>query len=533
MHKTRYIIKRILVLSVISMLSLAFVMCSSDKDVEDEVSLEVAGNKLIRNQPDRETILNNPMTGWVMYAGLGDGLSDSFWDDYDNFESSAGTVSVSDYARVLFIRGAWSDFNPEENVYVWHEGVDTKPAKRFKILVEGAQERGLKLAFCFIVDSQDKAYNFTPDYVKNAPGIEGYETKTGSVTVWSPYPDNKVFQKYHEKFIRDFAAKYNDPDVVEFMSGTGLGKWGEYHTLKYSTKTEEPKLPVFEWITDLYAEAFNKVPSIVNYHRWMGSQTTWDGGKASPDSEGMIATAVRKGFSLRNDAYGMKTYHGAWERNIEQLYRFKRPIIAEGGWVRTSHGGSIGGDGYATYADVRQGEFNDAKIASANMMDFRYSKSPLGETASWFKDAFHLVNEFLREGGYRLYPSIVSVPENVTKGREIEIAHRWNNLGWGFCPTNIPQWKDRYKVAFALLDKTTLEPRQIFVDPTPELSACLKGSPQNYRFKVNTSNTTSGTYVWAVGIVDTTKDNKIGIQMSAKGDVTTDGWLQLVDVVVQ
>ena len=45
------------------------------------------------------------------------------------------------------------------------------------------------------VDSRDKHYNFTPNFVKEA-GAKGYETQTGSVKVWSPYPDDPIFHFY-------------------------------------------------------------------------------------------------------------------------------------------------------------------------------------------------------------------------------------------------------------------------------------------------------------------------------------------------
>ncbi|GAA1319568.1 hypothetical protein GCM10009647_051240 [Streptomyces sanglieri] len=45
-----------------------------------------------------------------------------------------------------------------------------------------AQERGLRPAFRVVVDSRDKSYGFTPDFVRDA-GAAGYETLTGSRTV--------------------------------------------------------------------------------------------------------------------------------------------------------------------------------------------------------------------------------------------------------------------------------------------------------------------------------------------------------------
>ncbi|NDV79174.1 DUF4832 domain-containing protein [Dysgonomonas sp. 511] len=525
---------KFMIYSLITALLIAFGACSDDDDNIE--TGEPAGNHVVLVQPERNKLLKNPMTGWVIYTGLGDGLSDKFWEEYDNFNSPKGKVKVSDYATTLFIRGAWSDFNPEEGKYVWDEDVNTKPAQRFKWLVEGAKERNLKLAFSFIVDSRDKHYNFTPNYVKDAPGIEGYETVTGSVTVWSPYPDNAVFQEYYKKFVEAVAQKYDDPHLVQFISGTGLGKWGESHSLRYSTENNEPKERVFDWVTDVYANAFKKVPIVINYHRCMLSRTDWvdDGSAEIAQSLKLLNRAVDKGYSLRHDAFGMKSYYKNWERNYARGKKYKRPILMEGGWVKNSHGSSITGDGYATYADVRKGEYNDAKGALVNMMDFRYSKDIVnGETYSWFNDAFPLVEEFIAEGGYRLYPDRLTLPQNISNGSTITITHRWCNLGWGYCPTNIPQWKDRYKIAFALLDKNTLLPQHVYVNQEPELSDCLQSRPRNYRLTQNISNVASGDYIWAVGIVDTSNNNEIGIQISAREDITSEGWLTLCDVTVQ
>ena len=90
------------------------------------------------------------------------------------------------------------------------------------MLVEGAKERNLKLAFTFVCDSRDKHEDACPDYVKEA-GAEGFTTTTGSVNVWTPYPDDPIFQREYEEFLTAFAAKYNDPDVTQFVSGFGLG----------------------------------------------------------------------------------------------------------------------------------------------------------------------------------------------------------------------------------------------------------------------------------------------------------------------
>lgn len=523
--------------SIMLISSLLFIGTScSDEDNADSSSYswKIASNSIVNIKPERYKLLRNPLQGWNIYTGIGNGLVDDFWERYDNFESSQGRVKVSDYGTTLYIRGAWSDFNPVEGVYIWQDGVDTKPAKRFRMLVEGAKKRNLRLGFTFIVDSRDKHYNFTPDYVK-AAGAKGYTTTTGSVQVWSPYPDDPVFQAKYSQFMRDFAAKYNDPDVTAYISGFGLGKWGETHSLIYSTGDEKPKEAVFNWITDLMSGLFTKVPIFINYHRCILATKSFSGTDLSAAAD-LISRAIDKGFCIRHDAFGMKSYYTTWERGIANRYFRMRPIIGEGGWVQASHGSSITSDGYANYTEVRKGEFDEAKASHVNMMDFRYATGiTSGETHSWFTAAFDLVKEFIAEGGYRLYPDKISIPASAASGSTIQITHRWSNLGWGYCPNNIPQWNYKYKVAFALLDKATEKPVYTFVDETPKISDWLRGSPSTYTFKFSLSDVMPNNYIWAVGIVDTSKSNStIGLYVSARDEyLTSDGWVKLIDVSVK
>lgn len=513
----------------------ALTACSDDEPKTGTSSnhhWEISGNKIVDIKPERYKNLKNPMTGWVMYAGIGDGLSDTYWEDYDNMPSAVGNIRVSDYSNVLYVRGAWSDFNPEEGKYIWNDGeVNSAPARRYKMLVDEALRRGMKLAFTFVVDSQDKHYDFTPKYVRDA-GCQGYVTTTGSVQVWSPYCDDPVFQEKYEAFVRDFAAKYNDPDVTEFVSGFGMGKWGESHTVWYSTGDNAPRWEVVNWVSDIYTKYMTKVPLVINYHRCLMSRDAFTSNVSDMTSQ-LLEMLIEKGYSLRHDAFGMKSYYSTWERNFAAAHKHKRPIIMEGGWVESSHGGSIKGDGYADFGEVRAGEYNEGKGAFVNMMDFRYSKDTgVSETHSWFNAAYNLVEEFIAEGGYRLYPDKISLPESVKSNGKATFVHRWNNLGWGYCPTNLPQWNQKYKVAFALLDPTTEEPVKVYVDEKPCLDTWIKGKPSTYEFTTELGNVGSGNYIWAVGLVDTTKDNAIGLNISAKTGITARGWLKLSEVTI-
>lgn len=492
------------------------------------------GGPVLDNEgnPVYKTKLLNPMLGWVVYGGLGDGLIDDLEEQYSDFETAEGQDNVFMYGGTMYVRGAWSDFEYDEGKYIWDEDADTITAKRFRMMRDIAQKYGMKLAFTFVTDSRDKHYNFTPEYVR-AAGAKTFDVTTGSWHGWSPYPDDPIFQEKYEKFLTAFAQEFNDPDVTQFVSGFGLGKWGETHSLIYSTGDDSPRQAVTDWISSLMARLFTRVPIVINYHRCI----MWTGEKDGADldvAERLIDECVNKGFSLRHDAFGMKQYYQNWERGIASKYRYIRPIIMEGGWVEASHGGSIAGDGYANFAEVRQGEYDEAKGANVNMMDLRYSSNVnSGETHSWFNTAFPLVKEFIAEGGYRLFPDRVSVPSTASAGGKVTIAHRWINLGWGYCPTNLPQWDQKYKVCFALLDKNTGEPLYRFVDPAPEISDWVKGTPHSYSTSFSLTDVAPGDYTWGVGLVDTTKNNEIGIIISAADEYQTrDGWVKIADVTV-
>lgn len=263
---------------------------------------------------------------------------------------------------------------------------------------------------------------------------------------------------------------------MEFIDGYGLGKWGEAHTMKYiDPKNREA---VFNWITDLYVKHFTKVPLVINYHRWMGAGKDWAGEENfDPDSKRLLDSACEKGFSLRHDAFGMREYYGQWERNYVKPWIMKRPVLLEGGWIVSKHPYHNDPSGYKTAKDVRIGEFEDGQEAHVNMMNFRVGD----ETMSWFRDAYPLVERFISEGGYRLYPDSIVVPKEMKSGSRIKIVHRWNNLGWGYCPTNIPQWNQKYKVAFALLNQDN-QVVYSYLDNNTDLSVWIKGYPTSYEF---------------------------------------------------
>lgn len=464
-------------------------------------------------EPDTVTVLKNPLTGWVMY--LGRNWDEHFWEKYhyDEMPVCGGdsTVRVSDYAGTCYLRINWNMLEEQEGMYVWNN-----PDSRIYKLLASVRNRGMRLAFRINVDSRDQGQN-TPLYVKEA-GAKGFQDPNNS-KLWSPYPDDPIFQQKYEKFLKAFAATFDDPDQVDFIDAYGLGKWGEAHGVKYQDYAH--KTAVFEWITDAYSKAFKRVPLVINYHRLVGDTISW--AAPHPDSEGLLKRAIEKGYILRHDAFGMTGYYEQWEKDFAEAYRYHLPIIMEGGWITGAHH-RYWRDPSGHYReghseDVRRGEYEESRLAHVNMMDLRTGD----EVCSWFNTSFDLVRRFDREGGYRLYPSTVSLPTKAHPGCRVTVEHTWRNLGWGYCPTNIPQWRGKYKVCIALMDANGFIVLRQLVDEA-DLSTWLKGEDHTYRTTITLQDIRQGKYSWLIGLVDTTKSCRPALRMALDASQLLDGW---------
>ena len=493
----------------------------------------IPGNTEYELSADTVRVLDNPLNGWVMY--LNRNWDEAVWEKqgYDRMPADSGrlTVKVSDYASVAYLRTSWSAMEPEEGKYFWKD-----PDSRLCRLLKSVRDRGMKLAFRVVVDGRDQGAN-TPDYVFDA-GAGYYLQNPGRPDMKTPYPQDPVFRKCYEKFIEAFAEEFNDPDVTAFIDGYGLGKWGEGHNVVYepgniiSDSTSYYKENTMRWITGLYSRTFTKIPLAINYHRHIGAPVS-EGSQVDPDSEHLLQIAIDNGYCLRADSFGMNNQdwgYNDWERSFVKKWACRLPVIMEGGWIVGQHSWWNDPAGYETPRDVRIGEFTTSEEEKVNMMDFRAG----AETTSWFNDAFDLVTGFLQEGVYRLYPNQLYLPETVQAGSSVTVRSRWSNLGNAYFPADLKQWEGRYKMAYALLDRSSGEPVRVFVDDAAALQTVVKNQMQTFDTEIGLSDVPAGSYTWGIAIVNTQKDNVPAVEMAVREEsMTASGWLKLLDVTVQ
>ncbi|MEN8251722.1 MAG: hypothetical protein ABFS32_22575, partial [Bacteroidota bacterium] len=207
------------------------------------LSCKPSNNQLITKsfQADTTSLIRNPGMGWTIYDDAGKLVADAdeFWEQQDTI--------ARNYATTLYIRWRWSDMEPQEGKYAWNHDPN------FQALVQGALDRGLRLAFRVYIASQDNQYESSPGFVFDA-GAKYYIEKGVPGDVRSPYPDDPVFQKKFENFIKAFADEFDNASFVNYIDGYNLGWWGEGHHLRFLQP--DKKEETFDWIINLYGNSF-------------------------------------------------------------------------------------------------------------------------------------------------------------------------------------------------------------------------------------------------------------------------------------
>ncbi len=443
---------------------------------------------------DSVSLIRNPGMGWTIYDDASGPVANAqeFWQLQDTI--------ARHYATTLYIRWRWSDMEPEEGKYAWEYD------ENFKNLVQGAIDRGLRLAFRVYVASQDNQYESTPKFVFDA-GAKYYIEKGVPGDVRSPYPDDPIFQQKFENFIHAFAKKYDDAQLVNYIDGYNLGWWGEGHNLRFIDRTNAEK--TFRWIIDLYGNAFKQVPLVITVDSQIGHDLEL---KYAIDGQG---------YSIRRDGYASFWMPESQKKLIQGLFP-KCFVVAECCYwqdytiervnaIDKKYDWNSWGDYYRQVVD-------EALETHANYLDLR---EPV-EAIRWTSEANADVQRFVRHGGYRLYPVSINAKQDK---RSLQIEHSWRNFGVGVLPNHHHKGGIRFKLSFALLNAQSGDVAYAFVDEMANPGTWIKG--HDYRYATNFTVPASmkpGQYALVVAIIDSTT-GKPAVKLSVKEGEVLNNWL--------
>lgn len=191
--------------------------------------------------------VSNPGQGWMAWQCSG-------------WKAANAKVSVG----MIYDRFYWSDFEPENGVYDW---------SKIEGLLEFAKSKGIPAAFRIICASSGDTKNYeTPKWVFDL-GAKGDafvspRTACGRVDDFVPHFDDPIFLRYHARFIRRLAERFDgDPRLAGIDLGS-YGNWGEWHCCHLppydNGKVGQKIYPVAvrKAIIDAYLDNFEKTPVI-------------------------------------------------------------------------------------------------------------------------------------------------------------------------------------------------------------------------------------------------------------------------------
>jgi len=452
---------------------------------------------VVEPQEDKTGIVKNPAMGWVMYV-------DAFGSFPDGSQYWDRQAKYARFASILYIRAPWSQFEPRQGQYAWENDGN------YKDLIEGATNRGLRLAFRVYIDSRDSYRQATPEYVRDA-GARGYDSDG-----WTPYLDDDVFQQKFEDFIEAFGDEYDDPSRVDFIDGNGMGWWGEGHHLGFQNSGNLNS--VFDWLCRTYARNFQHVLLGVQYQ-----QHSW--GWSNLDN----VAIGRYDYVMRRDSLACEEWFQQWEKDRIRDRFPEVPFYAENCYHSLGSSESWWrGDGYDSLRELFRAVMDDALYCHANTLDLRIPS----DTEKWMNNAMDMVQEFIEKGGYRLVPTRITYPSRMRRGQSITISHRWKNTAVGVLPNHNQRWNYKYKVAFALLDPADQKVAALVTDDTAEPSQWIQGGEYSYQFSTSFASAGAGAYKLCLAIVDGTKADSPGINLAVSGEKTANGWLVLGDIAV-
>lgn len=472
--------------------------------IKSESVFNIKGNKEYTYKVDQSKLLRNPCCGWGLYDDASGEVAnaDIYWQRQDE--------AAKQYASYFYVRWRWAEMEPEEGKYAWIYN------ENYKKLIKGALDRGLKLAFRIYYNSKDNLKQSTPDFVREA-GAKG-TFLVDNHNYWNPYIDDPIFQQKLENFIKAFAKEYDDPDKVDFVDGVNMGSWGENHGLNIQNPSQENKDAVLKWITGVYGNNFKKVILVMNLNTQFTHQ-----------SELNIAVQ-QHGYCFRRDGLGSMWYTDAEKEMTQNLFP-KTLLLGESCYWQGDDTDSLWFDDatyhFKTWRQIYEQTYQDAIQNHFNTLDLR---TPV-ESKRWMTKAKDLVEKFIANGGYRLYPKTISLPETITLNTPFQIGHEWENVGSGFCPNNNIRWNFKYRVAFALMDKRNSIVKTI-VDNKSNPSAFIKGKTTKYLQTAILSDLSEGNYKVGIAIVDTTKGNVPAILLATKQEFVN-GWFLIGSVTVK
>lgn len=457
---------------------------------------------------DNTKPLINPGMGWIMYVEefeRAEGFADpsAYWNTVDPYKDSAAGV---------YLRIPWSRLEPTEGHYAWQDD------QAYQAIINGAKERGIKLAFRIFIDSQDVHRQATPEFVFSA-GARGY--RHGNSPFKNPYIDDPVFRTKFENFLQAFAQEYDDAANVEFIDMNTIGFWGEMHNLRSRNGGVSQELwdNTIQWLDEAYNRAFQKVMLVMNYAN-------------SAHGYNAIDRVVENGAIIRRDGVGSTRWFSNIEKNKIKAVFPKRIFVAENCYQAFTVRATSCDNSFRPLRQMLERVVNQSLDLHANYIDLRKAV----DVVTWVRDNKDLVDKFGIQGGYRIAPVEITktVLEPADTDREetgnsnnhdaldstsnsnqnaetTNFSITWKNFGVGRLPNNVSGWNGRFALKYRVVNASGEVVKTL--DSSLDPGTFIKDSPKSETITL-ADKIPAGIYSLETAIVDTYTGDKPAVRLA-------------------
>ncbi len=354
--------------------------------------------RVVVKPADNGAALVNPDMGWTMH------FYSNIISNYGSRLAPADTLDDFPGLSTVYLRLPWSFLEPSEGEFDWSV-VDT-PAQRWIA-------KGKQVAFRISCSESWMRYA-TPAWVQQA-GAQGHNFTVGKGVdpdgpFWEPVYDDPVFLDKLDRFLREFARRYDGNPNVAFIDVGSYGVWGEGHTLASSRLEVDDKV-ILQHIA-LYRKHFPRTllavsDDVVGHNRPITHH---------PITDAMLA----RGVTLRDDSICVQPAPRSWyHADLAASFWPKLPVILE-----HEHYGS----------SVKKKAWEGGRLLLQAVEEYHASYLSI----HWWPHEFLRQNRATIEKinmrlGYRLQLRQLSWPGEIGLGKPFSIRSTWANAGVAPC----------------------------------------------------------------------------------------------------
>lgn len=351
-------------------------------------SAQADENRTVVHPTEIDALLANPGIGWETF------LRPAGEDDH-----LPGWIPSS----IQYIRWSWAQLEPEPG------RIDTA---LFDCALRRSRASGQQLAFRVKCCTPLANTTDHPSWLKDVGGRELDVGYRGTAGITIPDMDDPVVLERHLDFIARLGARYDGHADLTHVDLGSIGWWGEWH-MTGCTGATLPTLATRTRIVDAYLKAFTKTPLLMPIG---GNECT--------------VQATTAGTGWRADSLGdLGSFSDSWN-HMETIYPAAiRGHGLEDAWRR----GPVAFEPPKIPAEFEEkqwplrGIFNYALALHGST--FNGKSAPLPDDGEFTSE----LRRFLRRLGYRFVLREISYPARVSRGGEVRLLMRWQNVGSAPC----------------------------------------------------------------------------------------------------